>query len=194
MGKTRGIIIECGVSIEAEATTTISWLLDIDPKNSKALGDSSQALSFNHRINLIKDIKGITSEQSAKLQKFMEIRNKFAHIKKIQSFQDLFDWNKETKGIKTKLEQWYSDKKKPQDDQEEYFLNLFFELFKENMHFLQNICTEHLIHKGIEQGKTDFQVELLESIKTRYERDKEFNKILREESDKILKRWESELK
>lgn len=193
MKRTRGIIIECGVTIEEEATTTISLLLGIDAKTSKALGDTSQALSFNHKISLIKDVKSITVEQSAKLQKFMEIRNKFAHVKRIESFQDLFGWNEGTKGIEKKLRKWYPEIQELLNDQEEYFLSLFLELFKDNKKFLEQLGYNHLIEKGIEQGKATFQIELLESIKESLKGDNNFNRVLEEATAQILARWEKEL-
>lgn len=104
--ETRLFVLACSVFIEEKISDTLGKLLGIvDLEKSKSLGSSSSCLSFFQKKNLILDIISNLEDQD-KFTQFMEIRNKFAHVKKVNSFERLF----ETHDSKKKLDKWYENK------------------------------------------------------------------------------------
>lgn len=65
-------------------------ILNINWKNSKPFGHASTSLGFFQKLQLIQDIKGIEKEDLKKLTCLANIRNKFAHVSEINSFERLF--------------------------------------------------------------------------------------------------------
>lgn len=100
---TRGQVIEKGVALEAGVSGLIGMLLDIDVENSLSLGSRSTSLSFNAKVNLLSDLKFVPKEIIWQFQTFAEIRNKFAHLQKVDSFVKCFKIiaDKKSKFIKT---------------------------------------------------------------------------------------------
>lgn len=88
----RAFVIEISVSFETDLSNVLSLILRIpDYQNSKSFGNQNSALSFNHKINLLMDMKELDKKAVAKLQKFSEIRNKFAHCLEIDTFIKCYD-------------------------------------------------------------------------------------------------------
>jgi hypothetical protein len=88
---TRGFVIEKGVSLEAGISSLIGLLLDIDVDNSLSLGSKNSSLSLNSKVNLLSDLKFVPKEIIWQFQTFAEIRNKFAHLQAVDSFQKCFE-------------------------------------------------------------------------------------------------------
>ncbi|HEY8689847.1 MAG TPA: hypothetical protein VIM07_11485 [Chitinophagaceae bacterium] len=88
---TRGLVIEKGVSLEAGVSSLIGMLLDIDVDNSLSLGSKNSSLSFNAKVNLLSDLKFVPKEIIWQFQTFAEVRNKFAHLQYVDSFQKCFE-------------------------------------------------------------------------------------------------------
>src|ERR1019366_2694681 len=65
-------------------------ILNIDWKNSKSFGYGSTCLSFNQKLQLIQDIKGVDKEDLKAINCLAQMRNKFAHVSHINSFEKLF--------------------------------------------------------------------------------------------------------
>ncbi|MEB2782168.1 hypothetical protein U3A58_17380 [Algoriphagus sp. C2-6-M1] len=55
----RVCIVECSVFIERRASETLGRILGIDWKESESLGYGSGSLSFDNKIRLINDLKGV---------------------------------------------------------------------------------------------------------------------------------------
>ncbi len=103
----RHLVIDNSVIIEEIASGTLSRLLGIKMRESKAFGYSSESLSFNHKIVLMQDIVGLENEKSKKIRAFSQIRNKFAHVRSVNSWENFFSLSKTYTNIKKDLEKWY---------------------------------------------------------------------------------------
>jgi hypothetical protein len=86
----RALVIELSVKTEEAVNQVLAKLLGIQPEQSKSFGSSSQALSFNAKANLLLDLNQLDKIQREKFQIFMEIRNKFAHLSAVDSFEKCF--------------------------------------------------------------------------------------------------------
>src|ERR1035437_2775448 len=76
----RAFVVEMSVKIEHLLNVIISQLLGVKPEETRSFGNSSHALSFNAKANLLLDLNYLNKEQRQKFQIFMEVRNKFANI------------------------------------------------------------------------------------------------------------------
>ncbi|WP_422091607.1 hypothetical protein [Tenacibaculum ovolyticum] len=72
-------ILSDSIRFEKLASACLAMFLGIDLKTSKTIGNSSQALSFNDKMNIFLDMKSINKEERNALQNFMSIRNQFMH-------------------------------------------------------------------------------------------------------------------
>lgn len=86
----RGLVIELSVSHEEFVNLILAKLLGIKLEDSKSFGTTSQALSFNAKANLLLDLKYLDKIEIEKFQIFMEIRNKFAHLSAVDTFEKCF--------------------------------------------------------------------------------------------------------
>lgn len=87
----RSKVIEVGVDFEESISQIISMLLDVEKDSSYSFGYKSASLNFNHRVNLLVDLKFMPKDLISDFQLFAEIRNKFAHVKYIDSFTKCFE-------------------------------------------------------------------------------------------------------
>lgn len=86
----RGLVIELSVKTEYAVNLLLTKLLGINPDDSRSFGTSSHALSFNAKANLLLDLNKLDKLQREKFQIFMEIRNKFAHLNAVDTFEKCF--------------------------------------------------------------------------------------------------------
>lgn len=86
----RTFVVEMSVKIEHFLNTIICQLLGVNHEESKSFGNSSQALSFNSKANLLLDLNYLDKVQIKKFQIFLEVRNKFAHIYSVDTFEKCF--------------------------------------------------------------------------------------------------------
>jgi hypothetical protein len=86
----RAFVVEMSVKIEHLLNVIISQLLGVKPEETRSFGNSSHALSFNAKANLLLDLNYLNKEQRQKFQIFMEVRNKFAHIYSVDTFEKCF--------------------------------------------------------------------------------------------------------
>lgn len=103
-------VLEFTLVVEELISETIGSILNIDWKDSKSFGFSSSALSFNQKVFIIQDLKDITSDEFKKFTFLMNIRNKFAHIRFVETYYDFYTNSGNGKEIKNALEKWYSSK------------------------------------------------------------------------------------
>lgn len=112
---TRALVIEKGVALEAGISSLIGMLLDIDVENSLSLGSKNSSLSFNAKVNLLSDLKFVPKEIIWQFQIFAEIRNKFAHLLSVDSFEKCFEILKDKKN---KFLSTFGDKIEESEDEE----------------------------------------------------------------------------
>jgi len=86
----RTFVVEMSVKIEHLLNVIISRLLGVNPDETRSFGTSSYALSFNAKANLLLDLNYLNKEQGQKFQIFMEVRNKFAHVYMVDTFEKCF--------------------------------------------------------------------------------------------------------
>jgi len=96
----RAITVEMSVKIEHIMNVIIAQLLGVKHEDTKSFGNSSQSLSFHAKANLLLDLNYLDKEQRQKFQIFMEIRNKFAHIHSINTFEKCFALTKSYNQLK----------------------------------------------------------------------------------------------
>jgi len=86
-------VLEYSLTLEFVASTSLGYLLDIDIEqiqNSKSLGNSSSALSFSQKVNLLLDNESISKSDKLKLEAFMNVRNQFIHNRSANSYSKAF--------------------------------------------------------------------------------------------------------
>ena len=120
-------ILEHTILIEENISICLGNLLNIDWKNSKSFGFSSSALSFNQKVQIIQDIQGLDKIEIQKLSDLMSIRNKFAHVRSIITFEDFFLSGANGQNVKKNLDKWYVDETSIDFDNAELkYKNYFF--------------------------------------------------------------------
>jgi hypothetical protein len=111
----RALVIEKGVELEAGISSLLGLLLDIDIDNSLSLGSKNTSLSLNSKVNLLSDLKFIPKEIIWQFQTFTEIRNKFAHLHTVNSFEKCFEILKDKR---KKFLETFGDKIEEQENEE----------------------------------------------------------------------------
>lgn len=93
-------VVEMSVKIEHLLNIIISRLLGVKPDETRSFGTSSYGLSFNAKANLLLDLNYLNKEQGQKFQIFMEVRNKFAHVYLVDTFEKCFALTKNYNQLK----------------------------------------------------------------------------------------------
>lgn len=162
---TRLCVIENSIFIEELASRVLGNILDIDWKTSRSFGSGSGCLSFAQKLQLIQDIKGIDKEDLKKITCLSTIRNKFAHVSSINSFEALFADPKVGTESKKLFLKWYFDKDGLtgiHPTKIEFVFRLcFYMLVNSVIQALLKISDAHLYNKGVHEGKREVQEQLL---------------------------------
>ncbi|GGF02514.1 hypothetical protein SAMN05443634_1112 [Chishuiella changwenlii] len=87
----RYFVVEMSVKIEHYINSIVALILGVKFRNTKSFGNSNEALSFNAKANLLLDLEYLEKNDRIKFQIFMEIRNKFAHLYEIDTFEKCFE-------------------------------------------------------------------------------------------------------
>jgi hypothetical protein len=117
-------VLNASLWFEWEASLYLSWLLDIDLNSSTALGNSTSALSFKNKIDLLTDMNSMSKATATKFQKFAEIRNKLMHVK---AASDLTKTLEMTKSANWLLKTYPQDKTLKTEKQVEKALDLLID-------------------------------------------------------------------
>lgn len=161
-------VIENSIYIEELVSYVIGAILDIDWKNSKSFGSKSTSLSFNQKVQLIMDIKGIGKTELTKFITLMHIRNKFAHVSEIQKFSDLFNKSSVGKEVEKNLHKWYFDDKNgtdvPENLKEQIYRFSFYGLLNDIGKILLNISGNHMFKLGEIAGKNEVNEKLTSKL------------------------------
>jgi hypothetical protein len=158
-------IIENSIFIEELASRVLGNILNIEWKNSKSFGHTSTSLSFSQKLQLIQDIKGIEKEDLKKITCLSIIRNKFAHVSNIDTFEKLFSESSPGKEIQKCFLKWFFDKDGylDIDPSKTEFVNrlCFYLLTNDVINILLKISDAHLYNIGVHEGKMNIQEQLL---------------------------------
>ena len=98
-----------------------------------------------------------------KLACLMNIRNKFAHVQEVDSFESLFEKASNGTQIKNQLDNWYSIENKK--DEDETYKYRFFCLAEEITIMLTMLQIEKRLEKSVLKLEKDFQKGHLESYR-----------------------------
>jgi hypothetical protein len=164
--KTRYFIVDEAVNVEGILTFTLGKILDIVPEKSKSLGNGSDSLSFYHKILLIQDKRGIPTEIKRKLETFIHIRNKFAHLRKVESFTDFFALSDSTAKDKKFLDKWYSESNKTISNFEIKYRQCFSKLSSDIIDYLIGITLENQREKSKLMWDLQFNKEFVKKLQT----------------------------
>ncbi|MDI3319112.1 hypothetical protein [Pinibacter soli] len=127
-------VIEDAVSLEEIVSLILASLLGIEKDTSKSFGNTSQALSFNSKINLLTDLKSIEKDSAAKFVHFAQIRNQFAHNVYAINFVNCLADNESCKNFLKKNYKEFFDEHQQEEVQLE---QMYHALFKDLMSILQ---------------------------------------------------------
>lgn len=156
-------ILEHTILIEENISSTLGEILNIDWKNSKSFGFSSSSLSFNQKVQIIQDIQGLEKIEIQKLSDLMNIRNKFAHVRSIKTFNDFFNSGISGKEVKKNLDKWFKTECNINVDDEEFkYKHYFFLLCIEailiiNMKRLNHGFKEDIKNMNIKRNEIQLQ-------------------------------------
>ncbi|GEM_PF-6862999 len=123
----RSLVIHISTQVEHYINLILKFSLGFAGTDTISFGDTNRALSFNAKINLLLDFKGIDNEDQAHLIKLSEIRNQFAHNFSINSFTSL-NSNKNGRLSIKHLEKFFSESVPNYTQNNENLRVLFIEL------------------------------------------------------------------
>lgn len=161
----RALVMECSVAIEQMISNQICYFLDINREKSKLFGTGSGVLSFNQKVQFLLEVDYFTNEQKDKLNKFGEIRNKFAHLAEIVDFESCFE---SLTGMLPKLKKWYPEialltDLSQEDRYAKYFHAIFTDIAK-NLDDFVKYYNNRLRDRYTLEVKTDNYDALLEAM------------------------------
>jgi hypothetical protein len=165
---TRLCVIENSIFIEELSSKILGNILSIDWRESKSFGNTSASLSFNQKLQLIQDIKGIDKEDLKKLNCIANIRNKFAHVSEIDSFEKLFSESSVGKEIRSLFLKRFFDEKGESDihpSKLEFVYRLcYYLLVNDVVEMLLKINDAHTFNSGIQEGQNEYKEKLIELL------------------------------
>ncbi len=89
--KLRSEILECSLNLEKEINNLIMLFLGINHDNKiKVFGSTAASISFRNKIDLLTDLKILSSDENFDFNFLMEFRNKFLHVADCNTFEDAF--------------------------------------------------------------------------------------------------------
>ena len=119
-------ILEHTLVIEEMISSAIGSVLNIEWEKSKSFGFTSSSLAFNQKVTIIQDLNDISSEEIKKFGYLMNIRNKFAHIRTVETWNEFIKIAGNGNEIKNALEKWYKEKIEPELIDEELIMSFYF--------------------------------------------------------------------
>ena len=161
-------VIENCIFIEETMSHILGTILNINWKESKSFGFNSSALSFNQKVHIVMDIKGLNPKELRKLTTLMNIRNKFAHLSEIKTFDDLFTKTKVGKEIKKNFNTWCFDENGvsdiPKQNHEKVYRLCFYLLVHNIVEILFKIIGDHMYDLGLTDGKKEVTARITHEI------------------------------
>jgi len=156
-------ILEHTLVIEEMICNAIGRILNIDWEKSKSFGFSSVSLSFNQKVTIIQDLKDVTSEEIKKFGYLMNIRNKFAHVRTVDTWESFFSVAGNGKEIRGSFNKWYKDKLSSNLIEDELINKFYFKNLCADLIFsLDNIILKSALDRLNE--KTDQHLFLIQYL------------------------------
>lgn len=152
MSDYRNLVLHISSQIETAVSDLLCLSIGDFETKSKSFGFTSEALSFNAKINLLMDFQIFNKNHKVLFQKFTEIRNKFAHNFKVSSFS-WFSENPEGSEVLKYLIKNYSNHKNPEN---EISMEMFLKMVKEIEDCL-NIFYNHILRRTLEIGEYEYR-------------------------------------
>lgn len=160
-GAPRLFVLECAIYIEDFVSETLGKLLNIDLESSKTLRN----LSFRTKVDLIREVKSLQDDERKKFELFMQIRNKFAHEKIVNTFHNLFI-SYENLNFKTRLEESSRNQLEIDLDHEFKYKLCYMNLVSELHEILFKIQLHDAIKQTSMEVRNEMNNDLLEIIKS----------------------------
>lgn len=141
--------MEESVFLEEVLSETLGSVMNISWIDSKSLGFGSQALSFNQKVTILQDKKEIPKDIKDKLTVLMHIRNKFAHVKTVDSFEKHFNLSQGGNQDKKFIDKWYNQNNLTNKYSEIEYRFAFLKLCNEIFYCLFNIYLKDSVNKAV---------------------------------------------
>ncbi|WP_273210485.1 hypothetical protein [Runella zeae] len=159
-------IIDQSLEVEELISTTLGYLLNIeDWKKSTSFGYGSASLAFSQKMNIIKDLVDVNSVEEKKLISLVQIRNKFAHVKSVETLEDFFSLGSSTEDIKKSFRKWYPDLFKnteiKEDEPEDIYIQCFDRLIKDTTEILNKILSKRRVENILKDRLDKVNIEIL---------------------------------
>lgn len=90
-GQLRLVILEQSLDLEEHLSSVIKALIQVKKNDSKILGYKGSALSLQTKVDLLYDIEWLDKSLYDDLNLFIEIRNKFIHVRQADTFKKVFE-------------------------------------------------------------------------------------------------------
>lgn len=164
-GDTRLFVLECSTYIEYKISDTLGRLLEIDWKDSTSLGYGRMSLGFNQKAHLINDLQQENVKLSGKLNVFMKIRNKFAHIQEINSFKNYFSIIKSSNEDENQIKRLYPYLNYDNDNIEDLYKFIYFQLTLDIFKELFDLDIANAYNQGLEIGQNQGKNKIIEALK-----------------------------
>lgn len=168
----RAFVVEMSVKIEHILNLIMAQLLGVKYEETRSFGNSSQALSFNAKANLLLDLNYLDKEHGQKFQIFMEIRNKFAHVYSVDTFEKCFAHTKNYNQLK-KLLGIDEDGESKEKDMEYLFISLSMdiamtlnELKDKIQHEMAVKYTQRRFTEALKTKREEYKLKYPENAKT----------------------------
>lgn len=159
----RNLMFTKSLALEKYMSMFLAEILDVeDHLMTKSFGNTSSALTFNHKLNLFADLGYIEKNDKTRLHVFAEIRNLFAHNFECVTFSDAF-----TAQIRNTLKKYYPilPKEDPSEKDYQKVFDLLFEDIKTIFKSLREKIYNNKINDFIEQWHRYALNEIIENIK-----------------------------
>lgn len=180
MQSTRAKVIEKGVELEELISQLLSLhILDItheQKEDSYSFGSKSYSLSLSSKIYLLIDLKLIPDEIKKDFILFLEMRNKFAHVLKVDSFEECLayinDKNRFLKKYERKAEDLFNN---------ETYLSLCFDFLCAELGLFLRISSEFIHKKKNQDLKKNTIIEILRASESN-----QIEKVIFDEIKKMI--------
>lgn len=191
----RYVVIDHSVLLEEIVTETIGRLLDVDWNSSTVLGNSTGALSFRHKFELIQEKIGGGKEQTKekktlvnKFLLFSTIRNKFAHVRQIDKWEDFFKkYEKDGNALKG----WYAHLDNDENNNEDSFRLLYYYLTHELFYYMIQKNIDWAVESGKLQGENRIREELFNFVTQKASESPEVSQLWIEFTEQLQKKENS---
>lgn len=120
-------ILEHTLVIEEMISNAIGSILNIEWEKSKSFGFTSSSLTFNQKVTIVQDLNDISLDEIKKFGYLMNIRNKFAHVRTVETWSEFINISGNGNEIKNALEKWYKEKTKSELIDGELIMCFYFD-------------------------------------------------------------------